>query len=107
MNSRRHSLLRVLAGVLLSVGLAYPLAARESSKTADETPFCRNDQDLLLYVVKRTEKGFKSRDMAGCTTLRKGQPYTLLDSGRGSITKIRVRVPGSGWTEGYAIIPRE
>ncbi len=95
---------RPFAIVLVCMGLASPGEA-EQLRTASETLFCLKKDDLLMYAVARNTKEFKDREIGGCMTLRKGQRYTLLDRGEGSMVKVRVHMPRRGTVEGYAINP--
>jgi hypothetical protein len=97
---------RSLAVILVSVGLVLPAVA-EQSRTKSATMFCSRRDDLLMYAIAKNTKEFKNRDVTGCSMLRKGQRYTVLDSGEGSIVRIRVHLPGRGTVEGYAANPGE
>jgi len=99
---------RTLALIPLCLGLTAALAA-EQRRIASETIFCINRDDVLAYAIAKNTKENKNRDTAGCSTLRKGQRYTVLDAGgsSGSIVKIRVHLPRRGTVEGYAVNPSE
>lgn len=100
---------RTIALIPLCLGLTATLAA-EQRRIASETMFCVNREDLLAYAIAKNAKESKNRDTAGCSVLKKGQRYTMLDSGgssSGSIVKIRVHLPRRGTVEGYAVNPGE
>jgi hypothetical protein len=97
---------RSLALVPLCLGIASALAA-EQRRIASETMFCVNREDLLMFAIAKNTKEFKNRDNPGCSVLKKGQRYTVVDSGQGSTVKIRVHLPRRGTVEGYAVSPGE
>jgi hypothetical protein len=97
---------RTLALIPLCLGLI-PVFAAEQGRIASDTMFCVNRQDVLMYAISKNTKEFKDRDTPGCRILKKGQRYTVLDSGGGSMVKIRVHLPRRGTVEGYAVNPSE
>ena len=99
---------RLLTIIPLCLGLTSAFAA-EQRRIASDTIFCVNREDVLAYAIATNAKDSKSRDTAGCSTLKKGQRYTVLDaaSTSGSIVKIRVHLPRRGTVEGYAVNPSE
>jgi hypothetical protein len=72
-------------------------AAAEQLRTKGNELFCLNGQDLLSFVVSRS-------NMPGCRVLHRGLAYTLLENsdpaGRG-IIKVRLRRLRGGSDDGY------
>src|SRR5262245_616382 len=81
------------------VGCVAPVggADAEQLRTKGNELFCLNGQDLLSFVVSKS-------DMPGCRVLHRGVAYTLLEhsnpEGRG-IIKVRVRRLRGGSDDGY------
>jgi hypothetical protein len=95
-------MLRVPATILICAALAVPTAAKPSRASGDGF-VCRNREDLMTYAVVSSDKDAKNRDVPGCTALRKGARYEVLDDDGRGVIKVRVRLPNGRRIEGYMI----
>jgi hypothetical protein len=96
----------LLALILTCVAV---VAQAESRRTKSTQLFCRNQQDLLTFVLVAGSKDAKERNVPGCMVLKKGVRYQVLDDlallqGQRGALKVRLeRFPTwrSPPTEGY------